>query len=171
MSRMAESFIKVRFSSTVQRHLYCGQFAGQRGYWHVLERDGSSFRGHFGGQLLTTDDTWFRPVDCTVGPDGAVYVADWYDKRATHVDSLDTWDRSNGRIYKIEQSVSARGARATAAARPQFRSTFQSCRAKHWSNCSLIRTTGFVGGPPISCETTRRESCPRPAPECFDSKG
>ena len=71
-------------------------------YWHVLERDGSSFKGHFGGELLSTDDIWFRPVDCTIGPDGAVYVADWYDKRATHVDSLDTWDRSNGRIYKIQ---------------------------------------------------------------------
>jgi putative membrane-bound dehydrogenase-like protein len=71
-------------------------------YWHVLERDGSSFKGHFGGELLATDDVWFRPVDCAIGPDGAVYVADWYDKRATHVDSLDTWDRSNGRIYKIE---------------------------------------------------------------------
>src|SRR3989441_9975754 len=71
-------------------------------YWHVLERDGSSFKGHFGGELLTTDDIWFRPVDCAIGPDGAGYVADWYDKRATHVDSIDTWDRSNGRIYKIQ---------------------------------------------------------------------
>jgi putative heme-binding domain-containing protein len=71
-------------------------------YWHELEPNGSSFKGHFGGVLLATDDIWFRPVDCTIGPDGAVYVADWYDKRATHVDSIDTWDRSNGRIYKIE---------------------------------------------------------------------
>ena len=37
------------------------------------------------------------PAQCN-----GVYIADWYDKRATHVDSLDTWDRSNGRIYKIE---------------------------------------------------------------------
>jgi len=71
-------------------------------YWHLLERAGSSFKGRFGGELLTTDDIWFRPVDCTIGPDGSVYVADWYDKRATHVDSLDTWDRSNGRIYQIK---------------------------------------------------------------------
>ena len=71
-------------------------------YWHVLERDGSSFKGHCGGDLLSTDDVWFRPVDLALGPDGAVYVADWYDKRATHVDPLDTWDRSNGRIYKIQ---------------------------------------------------------------------
>ena len=36
--------------------------------------------------------------------DCAVYVADWCDKRATHVDPLDTWDRSNGRVYKIEKT-------------------------------------------------------------------
>ena len=71
-------------------------------YWHALERNGSSFKGRFGGELLTTDDIEFRPVDCTVGPDGSLYVADWCDKRATHVDSIDTWDRSNGRIYRIE---------------------------------------------------------------------
>jgi putative heme-binding domain-containing protein len=29
-------------------------------------------------------------------------VADWCDKRATHLDPLDTWDRSNGRIYRIQ---------------------------------------------------------------------
>jgi putative membrane-bound dehydrogenase-like protein len=71
-------------------------------YWHVLERDGSSFRGRFGGDFLLGNDTWFRPVDCLVGPDGSVYVADWYDKRINHVDPVDNWDRTNGRIYKVE---------------------------------------------------------------------
>ena len=54
------------------------------------------------GDFLTANDTWFRPIDCLTGPDGALYVADWYDKRANHVDPVDTWDRSNGRIYKIQ---------------------------------------------------------------------
>ncbi|MBI3851189.1 MAG: c-type cytochrome [Verrucomicrobia bacterium] len=71
-------------------------------YWHVLEPQGSSFIGHFGGELLTTDDHSFRPIDCTIGPDGSVFVADWYDQRATHVDPQDNWDRDTGRIYKIE---------------------------------------------------------------------
>ena len=38
---------------------------------------------------------------CLLGPDAAVYVVDWYDKRAAHLDPRDTWDRSNGRIYRI----------------------------------------------------------------------
>jgi putative membrane-bound dehydrogenase-like protein len=71
-------------------------------YWHLLEPKGSSFTAHHGGDFLIANDTWFRPIDCLVGPDGALYVADWYDKRANHVDPVDNWDRSNGRVYKVE---------------------------------------------------------------------
>jgi putative membrane-bound dehydrogenase-like protein len=71
-------------------------------YWHRLEPKGSSFTAHFGGDLLLGNDTWFRPVDLLVGPDGSLFVADWYDKRINHVDPVDNWDRSNGRIYRIE---------------------------------------------------------------------
>jgi putative membrane-bound dehydrogenase-like protein len=71
-------------------------------YWHELVPYRSSFTARFGGDFLVAHDSWFRPVDCLVGPDGSVYVADWYDKRATHLDPRDNWDRSNGRIYKVE---------------------------------------------------------------------
>ena len=71
-------------------------------YWYQLAPQGSSFTASFGGALLKTDDQLFRPVDCQTGPDGAVYFADWCDKRVTHVDPLDTWDRSKGRIYRIQ---------------------------------------------------------------------
>ena len=71
-------------------------------YWHNIEPTGSSFKTGWGGKLVTTDDTWFRPIDLSIGPDGSVFIADWYDVRANHVDPHDTWDRSNGRIYKLE---------------------------------------------------------------------
>jgi putative membrane-bound dehydrogenase-like protein len=73
-------------------------------HWHALERRGSSFTSHFGGEFLVANDPRFRPVDCLTGPDGAVYVADWYDIRANHVDPVDNWDRATGRIYKIVAS-------------------------------------------------------------------
>ncbi len=73
-------------------------------HWHILERKGSTFTSRFGGEFLTTDDIRFRPVDCLTGPDGAVYVADWYDIRANHVDPVDNWDKTTGRIYKIVAS-------------------------------------------------------------------
>src|SRR5262245_19700711 len=71
-------------------------------YWHKMTPKGSSFTAKHGGDLLVANDTWFRPVDCFQGPDGSVYVADWYDKRAAHLDPIDNWDKTNGRIYKIE---------------------------------------------------------------------
>src|SRR5213075_1719507 len=85
-------------------------------YWHVLERKGSSFTARFGGDFLLANDTWFRPIDCLIGPDGAVYVADWYDKRANHVDPVDNWDKTNGRIYK----VAPKGLPLTKRERPTF---------------------------------------------------
>ena len=69
---------------------------------HKLTPKMSSFTAEHGGTLLDSHDTWHRPVDLIQGPDGCVYVADWYDKRAAHLDPLDDWDKTNGRIYRIE---------------------------------------------------------------------
>jgi putative heme-binding domain-containing protein len=70
-------------------------------YWSAIEPDRSTFKTRYVGTLLETDDIWFRPIDCLTGPDGSVFVADWYDQRANHVIPDDTWDRTNGRIWKI----------------------------------------------------------------------
>ena len=70
-------------------------------YWSALEPHGSTFTSRYVGTLLETDDIWFRPIDCRTGPDGSVFVADWYDKRANHVIPEDTWDKTNGRVWKI----------------------------------------------------------------------
>lgn len=67
-----------------------------------LQIDGSTFDTDDTEALATTPDRWFRPVAMTTGPDGGVYVADWYDIRLSHVDPRDTWDRSNGRIFRLQ---------------------------------------------------------------------
>jgi len=63
--------------------------------------NGSTFKIVDEERILETDDRWFRPVDITTGPDGGVYIADWYDSRLSHVDPRDTWSKSNGRIYRL----------------------------------------------------------------------
>jgi putative membrane-bound dehydrogenase-like protein len=70
-------------------------------YWYSLKRNGSTYTSKHEGTLLQGNDTWFRPIDVLTGPDGCVYIADWYDKRANHVDPVDNWDRTNGRIYRL----------------------------------------------------------------------
>jgi mono/diheme cytochrome c family protein len=66
-----------------------------------LVGDGSTFRTIDTDALVTTDDRSFRPVDMAVGPDGAIYVADWCDIRMDHTDPRDTWDKSCGRIWRL----------------------------------------------------------------------
>jgi putative heme-binding domain-containing protein len=66
-----------------------------------LEPAGSSYTTVEEPYMVTCDDGWFRPVDLKAGPDGAIYVADFYEKRISHVDPRDTWDRTTGRIWRI----------------------------------------------------------------------
>lgn len=71
-------------------------------HWHHLEPLGSTFETSHGGELLLANDTWFAPTDLTIGPDGAVYLCDFHDKRTAHPDPDADWDLTNGRVYRIQ---------------------------------------------------------------------
>jgi putative heme-binding domain-containing protein len=52
--------------------------------------------------ILTTTDTWFRPVDIKQGPDGALYVADFYEQHIAHLRHYEGLvDSTTGRVYRI----------------------------------------------------------------------
>lgn len=70
-----------------------------------IEADGSTLKNIDEGRVIETDDHWFRPVNIKMGPDGAVYIADWYDSRLSHVDPRDTWHKTSGRIYRLQSKT------------------------------------------------------------------
>ena len=45
----------------------------------MINPDGSSYKEKNGFNILASSDEWFSPVHAEVGPDGALWVADWYD--------------------------------------------------------------------------------------------
>lgn len=85
-----------------------GQFA--------VEQDGANYKAHNKWNMLASDDEWTSPILAEVGPDGAVWMIDWYNyipqhnlgpfeegwehgKNNAYVTNLR--DRSHGRIYRI----------------------------------------------------------------------
>jgi putative heme-binding domain-containing protein len=64
--------------------------------------DRSSFKTKDVGHALDSTDTWFRPVDIQVGPDGGIYVADMYEQRIDHASHYQgRIHRESGRIYRV----------------------------------------------------------------------
>lgn len=52
---------------------------------------------------ITTKDTWFRPVDIQIGPDGAIYVCDLYEQRIDHASHYQgRIDRERGRVWRLK---------------------------------------------------------------------
>jgi putative membrane-bound dehydrogenase-like protein len=45
----------------------------------ILEPSGAGFSESDGWNFLASSDEWFGPVHTEVGPDGAVWIADWYN--------------------------------------------------------------------------------------------
>ncbi|MEQ1850716.1 MAG: PVC-type heme-binding CxxCH protein [Chthoniobacteraceae bacterium] len=63
-------------------------------------RSGSGFNSERNVDFIESGDKWFRGLSPQYGPDGSVFVSDWYDKVPCHQQRAFT-DRSNGRIYRI----------------------------------------------------------------------
>lgn len=70
--------------------------------FHPLVRYGAAFRSDY-RVLLSSDDSWFRPVDATVAPDGSLFVCDWYD---AGVGGNRFSDQDTGRIYRLKPTGS-----------------------------------------------------------------
>jgi putative membrane-bound dehydrogenase-like protein len=71
---------------------------------------GSSFVGHdlhkgkdhVDDAFLNSTDGWFRPVSTQIGPDGNLWIMDWYDKYPCYQNSrAPDLDRDRGRIWRV----------------------------------------------------------------------
>ena len=89
-----------------------------------IEKDGAGYKENDGGNLLASSDEWVSPVSAKVGPDGNVWVADWYNfiiqHNPTPTESFGGFkgengagnayvnplrDKSRGRIWKVVPRV------------------------------------------------------------------
>ena len=70
---------------------------------HAVERGGTKIAKPM-PDFVSTDDPWFRPVDTQMGPDGALYIADFYNRIIGHYEvplNHPGRDRTSGRIWRV----------------------------------------------------------------------
>ena len=117
------------FTAAAGHHLYTARDYPQE-YWNrialvceptghllhraIIEQNGAGFIEKDGFNLLASSDEWVSPVHAQVGPDGAVWILDWYNfiiqhnptpqgflngPGNAHVNPLR--DKDHGRIYRL----------------------------------------------------------------------
>jgi len=71
--------------------------------WDITE-DGAGYVGGQAGDLLSSSDPNFRPVDCEFAPDGSLYIVDWHNALIGHMqhNARDPKrDQEHGRIFRV----------------------------------------------------------------------
>lgn len=87
-----------------QGDLITNDFRGHRVCRFKLSDDGAGYASRELGELIKTPHVAFRPIDVAMGPDGSIYIADWYNPIIQHgeVDFRDPRrDHTHGRIWRV----------------------------------------------------------------------
>lgn len=132
-----------RFTAAAGHRLYTAR-AYPREYWNrtafvceptghlvatfQLMPQGAAFRSRMAWDLVASDDEWTAPIQAEIGPDGQVWVIDWYNfiiqhnptpagfetgKRAAYVTPLR--DKTHGRIWRVVHGAAPSTARKSLA--------------------------------------------------------
>ncbi|MBM3971993.1 MAG: dehydrogenase, partial [Planctomycetes bacterium] len=91
--------------------LYMGNIHGGCINVDKLQRDGSTYFATGEPDFLTANDAWFMPVVQKTGPDGCLYILDWYDRYHCYQDANRDpagIDRLKGRLYRVRYKDSPR---------------------------------------------------------------
>lgn len=84
--------------------LFMGNIHGNCINTDRLRRQGSTYFATPEEDFLTANDAWFMPVAQKVGPDGYLYILDWYDRYHCYQDANRDpkgIDRLKGRLYRV----------------------------------------------------------------------
>jgi putative heme-binding domain-containing protein len=102
-----------------RERLYMGNIHGGCINVDVLRRAGSTYFATAAPDFLTANDQWFMPVAQKTGPDGCLYVLDWYDRYHCYQDANRDpkgIDRTHGRLYRVRYKNTPRAPKFDLAA-------------------------------------------------------
>ncbi|MGE5192573.1 MAG: PVC-type heme-binding CxxCH protein [Deltaproteobacteria bacterium] len=91
--------------------LYMGNIHGNCINSDKLQRDGSTYFATPEPDFLSANDAWFMPVVQKTGPDGCLYILDWYDQYHCYQDARRDpagIERAKGRLYRVRYNDTPR---------------------------------------------------------------
>lgn len=92
-------YLADQFPASYRNSIFMNNIHGNRMNNDSLTPFGSGYIGDRLPDFMLSGDKWYRGLAIRQGPDGSIFVSDWYDARACHQQK--PHDRTNGRIYKI----------------------------------------------------------------------
>jgi putative heme-binding domain-containing protein len=93
-----------KFPKEFQGNFFIGDAVSSRVHRYTWDNKGSSPVGKSEVDLVKSADPWFRPVNVKLGPDGALYIADFYNAIIGHYEvplGHPKRDKQRGRIWRI----------------------------------------------------------------------
>ena len=93
-----------QFPREYRDSVYMGNSVTGRVNRDKITARGSSLVGRERPDFVTCDDRWFRPIEIKLGPDGALYIADFYDCIIGYYEVPLTHprrDKTRGRIWRV----------------------------------------------------------------------
>jgi putative membrane-bound dehydrogenase-like protein len=112
------------YTAAAGHHLYTAR-AFPKEYWNrvafiseptahlvgqgIIENQGAGFVTRDGWNLMAGSEEWVAPVHAQVGPDGAVWVADWYNFIAQHNPTPPGYSNGKGNAYETTLRDHMRG--------------------------------------------------------------
>jgi putative heme-binding domain-containing protein len=127
-----------QFPKEFQHNFYSGNVVTSRVNRNTMILHGSSPESKQEEDFLKSDDPWFRPVDLKMGPDGSLYIADFYNRIIGHYEVPKDHpgrDKTSGRIWKITYTGNKKEKRFT---------------PKDWSKAPLDELLAALGQPQVN---------------------
>ncbi len=104
-------FDSAAYPEDYRGRLYMGNIHGNAINVDVLNRNGSTYKAEKRADFLRANDAWFMPVVQKTGPDGSLYILDWYDRYHCYQDANRDpggIDRLKGRLYRVRYNDTPR---------------------------------------------------------------
>jgi putative heme-binding domain-containing protein len=92
------------FPPEMQGRIVIGGYYANLLEWHELKLEEGRFSTTLLPNIIETKNNVFRPVEVRMGPDGAIYVADWYNPIIGHYQASyrhPDRDKAHGRIWRV----------------------------------------------------------------------